>query len=149
MESPRIYSPEDRLPLGRLLPVGLQHIVAMFGATVLAPILMGFDPQLALFFSGVITLMGVKIWLDARVDFSQQRKLVIAGASLIVATGLGVGGITIGTLNIAGIALGTVLALLLHLLLPERRSSADHLDDLQVGGQARLEEEKGREERDR
>ena len=46
-DAPRIYYPEDKLPLFRLLPMGLQHVVAMFGATVLAPLLMGFDPQVA------------------------------------------------------------------------------------------------------
>ena len=73
---------------------------------------------------GLITLMGAKIWLDARVDFSEQRNLVVAGASLIVATGLGVQGLTIGGINIAGIAFGTVLALLLNLLLSRRRPAA-------------------------
>jgi putative pyrimidine permease RutG len=36
---------------------GLQHVVAMFGATVLAPILMGFDPNVAILFSGIATLL--------------------------------------------------------------------------------------------
>ena len=53
----KIYYPEDRLPPARLIPMGLQHVVAMFGATVLAPVLMGFDPQTAIFFSGVGTLI--------------------------------------------------------------------------------------------
>jgi putative pyrimidine permease RutG len=52
-----IYYPEDKIPFVRLIPLGLQHVLAMFGATVLAPVLMGFDPQLALFFSGVGTLL--------------------------------------------------------------------------------------------
>jgi uracil-xanthine permease len=64
---------------------------------------------------GLIALMGVKIWMDARVDFSDHRNMVVAGASLIAATGLGVRGMTIGGTNIAGIALGTVLALAIHL----------------------------------
>jgi putative pyrimidine permease RutG len=55
-ESPILY-PEDRIPLQRLVPMGLQHVVAMFGATVLAPVIMGFDPQLAIFFSGIGTLI--------------------------------------------------------------------------------------------
>src|SRR5512136_3485711 len=55
-ESPILY-PEDRIPLPRLVPMGLQHVVAMFGATVLAPVIMNFDPQLAIFFSGVGTLI--------------------------------------------------------------------------------------------
>lgn len=65
---------------------------------------------------GLIALMGVKIWMDAKVDFADHRNLVVAGASLIAATGLGVKGVTVGGTNIAGIALGTVLALVLNLL---------------------------------
>ncbi len=49
--------PEERLPLGQTLIVGIQHVVAMFGATVLAPVLMGFDPNVAILFSGVGTLI--------------------------------------------------------------------------------------------
>ncbi|MDB5592470.1 solute carrier family 23 protein [Enterovirga sp.] len=49
--------PDERLPLGQTLVLGLQHVVAMFGATALAPILMGFDPNLAIFFSGIATLL--------------------------------------------------------------------------------------------
>jgi putative pyrimidine permease RutG len=49
--------PEERLPAGQMIVVGLQHVVAMFGATVLAPILTGFDPNVAVLFSGVGTLI--------------------------------------------------------------------------------------------
>ncbi len=56
-----ICYPEDKIPLVRLVPMGMQHVVAMFGATVLAPILMGFNPQVALFFSGVGTLLFVVV----------------------------------------------------------------------------------------
>jgi uracil-xanthine permease len=49
--------PDERLPLGQTIILGVQHVVAMFGATALAPILMGFDPNLAIFFSGVATLL--------------------------------------------------------------------------------------------
>src|SRR5690348_11581558 len=48
-----IIAPEERLPWGQTLAIGLQHIFAMFGSTVLAPILMGFDPNTAIFFSGI------------------------------------------------------------------------------------------------
>jgi xanthine/uracil permease len=37
--------------------MGLQHVVAMFGATALAPVLMGFDPNTAILFSGLGTLL--------------------------------------------------------------------------------------------
>src|SRR5205809_6014817 len=53
----RIYYPEDRLPLVKLIPMGIQHVIAMFGGTVLAPILMGFYPRVTLFFSGIGTLL--------------------------------------------------------------------------------------------
>jgi putative pyrimidine permease RutG len=49
--------PEERLPPAQTFIVGVQHVVAMFGATVLAPILMGFDPNVSILFSGVATLI--------------------------------------------------------------------------------------------
>src|SRR5919206_277010 len=52
-----VIAPDERLPWGQTLFVGLQHIFAMFGATVLVPILMGFDPNTAIFFSGIGTLL--------------------------------------------------------------------------------------------
>ena len=52
-----VIAPEERLPWGQSLVAGLQHVVAMFGATVLAPILMGFDPNVAILFSGIGTLI--------------------------------------------------------------------------------------------
>ncbi|MBV9656112.1 MAG: pyrimidine utilization transport protein G [Acetobacteraceae bacterium] len=39
------------------MAIGVQHVVAMFGSTALAPLLMGFDPNTAIFFSGVGTLL--------------------------------------------------------------------------------------------
>jgi uracil-xanthine permease len=52
-----VIAPDERLPWGQTVVVGLQHVVAMFGATVLAPILMGFDPNVAILFSGIGTLI--------------------------------------------------------------------------------------------
>jgi putative pyrimidine permease RutG len=37
-------APDERLPWPATIVMGVQHVVAMFGATALAPILMGFDP---------------------------------------------------------------------------------------------------------
>lgn len=50
-------APDERLPWPQTIALGLQHIFAMFGATVLAPILMGFDPNTAILFSGIGTLL--------------------------------------------------------------------------------------------
>src|SRR6188472_3509787 len=52
-----IIAPDERLPWPQTVAMGLQHIFAMFGATVLAPILMGFDPNTAILFSGIGTLI--------------------------------------------------------------------------------------------
>jgi uracil-xanthine permease len=52
-----VIAPDERLPAVQTLALGLQHVVAMFGATVLAPLLMGFDPNVAILFSGVGTLV--------------------------------------------------------------------------------------------
>jgi uracil-xanthine permease len=52
-----VIAPDERLPAGQTLALGLQHVVAMFGATVLAPLLMGFDPNVAILFSGIGTLI--------------------------------------------------------------------------------------------
>src|ERR1700676_270152 len=52
-----VIAPDERLPWGETIFVGLQHVLAMFGSTVLAPIIMGFDPNTAIFFSGIGTLI--------------------------------------------------------------------------------------------
>ena len=52
-----VVAPDERLPWGQTLALGLQHVVAMFGSTVLAPLLMGFDPNTAILFSGIGTLI--------------------------------------------------------------------------------------------
>ncbi len=49
--------PDERLPTGQTMVLGLQHVVAMFGSTVLAPIIMGFDANVSILFSGLSTLI--------------------------------------------------------------------------------------------
>jgi uracil-xanthine permease len=52
-----VVAPDERLPWPQTAAMGAQHVIAMFGATVLAPILMGFDPNVAILMSGVGTLI--------------------------------------------------------------------------------------------
>ncbi len=52
-----IVAPDERLPWGQSVALGVQHIFAMFGSTVLGPLLMGFDPNTAILFSGIGTLI--------------------------------------------------------------------------------------------
>jgi putative pyrimidine permease RutG len=52
-----VVAPDERLPWPQTIAMGVQHVIAMFGATVLAPLLMGFDPNVAILMSGVGTLI--------------------------------------------------------------------------------------------
>ncbi len=52
-----VVAPDERLPWPQTAVMGVQHVIAMFGATVLAPILMGFDPNIAILMSGIGTLI--------------------------------------------------------------------------------------------
>lgn len=47
----------EYLPPAQTVMLGIQHVLAMFGATVLAPILMGFDANLAIMMSGICTIL--------------------------------------------------------------------------------------------
>ena len=57
LEPGQMIAPDERLPMGQSLVLGIQHVVAMFGATVLGPLLMGFDANLAILMSGIGTLI--------------------------------------------------------------------------------------------
>ena len=52
-----VIGPDERLPWPQTALMGVQHVIAMFGATVLAPLLMGFDPNIAILMSGIGTLI--------------------------------------------------------------------------------------------
>ena len=52
-----VIGPDERLPWPQTAVMGMQHVVAMFGSTVLAPLLMGFDPNIAILMSGIGTLI--------------------------------------------------------------------------------------------
>ena len=51
------YGPKDRPPVKELIPLSIQHVFAMFGATILVPILVGLEPTAALFTAGTGTLI--------------------------------------------------------------------------------------------
>ena len=53
----QVVKPDERMAAPQTIGIGLQHVMAMFGATVLVPALTGFPPTAALFFSGVGTLL--------------------------------------------------------------------------------------------
>ena len=57
LERGGVVGPDERLPWPQTAVMGVQHVIAMFGATVLAPILMGFNPNVAILMSGLGTLI--------------------------------------------------------------------------------------------
>ncbi|MBF9231955.1 solute carrier family 23 protein [Microvirga alba] len=81
--------PDERLPYGQTIVVGLQHVVAMFGSTVLAPILMGFDPNVSILFSGIATLLFFVV-VGGRVPSYLGSSFAFIGP-VLVATGATVG----------------------------------------------------------
>ncbi|CAM5717269.1 hypothetical protein SALBM311S_05270 [Streptomyces alboniger] len=54
---PAPWSADERLSWPRTAGLGAQHVVAMFGASFVAPVLMGLDPNLAIMMSGVATVV--------------------------------------------------------------------------------------------
>src|SRR4051812_42581992 len=50
-------APDERLSWPRTIGIGAQHVVAMFGATFVFPLVMGLDPNLAIMMSGVGTII--------------------------------------------------------------------------------------------
>jgi putative pyrimidine permease RutG len=99
-----IIAPDERLPWPQTIAVGIQHIFAMFGATVLAPIIMGFDPNTAIFFSGIGTLIFFLV-VGGRVPSYLGSSFAFI-AVIITATGYSGSG---PNLNLA-VALGGIIA---------------------------------------
>lgn len=57
MSTKMLYGPADKPPLAKWIPLSIQHVFAMFGATILVPILTGMDINTALFTAGTGTLI--------------------------------------------------------------------------------------------
>ncbi|WHA42629.1 solute carrier family 23 protein [Agrobacterium larrymoorei] len=96
--------PDERLPTGQTVVLGFQHVVAMFGSTVLAPIIMGFDPNVSILFSGISTLIFF-IAVGGRVPSYLGSSFAFIGP-VLVATGAAAG----ATSPNIGLALGGIIA---------------------------------------
>ncbi|MEG1969033.1 MAG: solute carrier family 23 protein [Burkholderiaceae bacterium] len=98
-----VIAPDERLPWGQTAALGIQHVVAMFGSTVLAPLLMGFDPNVAILMSGIGTLIFFLI-VGGRVPSYLGSSFAFIGV-VIAATGYTGGGLN-GNI---GVALGGII----------------------------------------
>ncbi len=81
----RIIGIHEKLPLVESLPLSFQHLTAMFGATILVPILLGVDPAIALLMNGIGTLIytwvtkgGIPAYLGSSFAFIAPAMLVIS-----------------------------------------------------------------------
>ncbi|MBB2483692.1 pyrimidine utilization transport protein G [Mitsuaria sp. WAJ17] len=97
-------APDERLAWPQTIALGLQHVVAMFGATVLAPLLMGFDPNVAILMSGIGTLIFF-FMVGGRVPSFLGSSFAFIGV-VISATGYGGSGANAQI----GLALGGIVA---------------------------------------
>lgn len=91
-----VVMPDERLPAAASLTMGVQHLLAMSGSTIVAPILMGFDPNVAVFFSGIGTLLffiltagRVPSYLGSSFAFIAVVLAVTAQPGATIATALG------------------------------------------------------------
>ena len=61
MENQRIIQVEDKVPFNLLVPISIQHMFAMFGASILVPFIFGINPAVVLFMNGVGTLLFIGV----------------------------------------------------------------------------------------
>lgn len=81
----RVIGIYEKLPFAESLPLSFQHLTAMFGATILVPILLGVDPAIALLMNGIGTLIytwvtkgGIPAYLGSSFAFIAPAMLIIS-----------------------------------------------------------------------
>jgi len=98
-----VVQPDEYLPAPQSVAMGAQHVVAMFGSTILAPLLMGFDPNVAILMSGIGTLIFF-LFVGGRVPSYLGSSFAFIGG-VIAVTGYAGSGLNA---NI-GLALGAII----------------------------------------
>src|SRR5947208_12312853 len=81
-----VVAPDERLGWGRTIGLGAQHVVAMFGATFLVPVLTGFPPATTLLFFGVGTVLFLLITGNRLPSYLGSSFSVIAPVTAAVAS---------------------------------------------------------------
>jgi hypothetical protein len=80
---------QERPSMGRMLPLSLQHLFAMFGSTVLVPFLLHVDPATALIMNGIGTLLYLFVTQGKIPAYLGSSFAFIAPVSSVLAAGLG------------------------------------------------------------
>ncbi len=105
-------APHQRLTWGRTAGLGAQHVVAMFGATFVFPIVMGLDPNLAIMFSGICTILFLLICSNKVPSYLGTSASFVASVAAIRAQGGDSSDVT-GAIMVAGIVL-LLVGVLVH-----------------------------------
>jgi uracil-xanthine permease len=105
-------APDERLPWGRTIGLGAQHVVAMFGATFVFPVVMGLDPNLAILFSGICTIIFLLITSNRVPSYLGTSASFVASVLAIRAQGGDSADVT-GSILVAGVVLALV-GILVH-----------------------------------
>lgn len=85
MAKKRIIQVEETLPLAQLIPLSIQHVFAMFGASVLVPILFGINSGIVLFMNGVGTLIFIVLTKGKAPAFLGSSFAFLAPAGIVIA----------------------------------------------------------------
>ena len=104
-----VVAPEERLSWGRTTGIGMQHVIAMFGATLLVPTLTGFPVNTTLLFSGVGTIVFLLITRNRLPSYLGSSFAFIAPLTATRGEGIAVqlGGIVV--VGVVVVALGVVV----------------------------------------
>ena len=85
-DSKKIYKVEEKVPLKLLLPLSIQHTFAMFGASVLVPILFGINPGIVLLMNGIGTLLFILITKQKAPAYLGSSFAFLAPGTAIIAS---------------------------------------------------------------
>ena len=107
-------APDERLSWGRTVGLGAQHVVAMFGATFVFPLIMGLNAQLAIMMSGIATICFLLIVQGRVPSYLGTSASFVGGAAAIYAQGGNPADVT-GAVLVAGVVLALV-GVLIHFL---------------------------------
>ena len=84
MEKRKIIQVEDKVPAKLLIPLSIQHMFAMFGATVLVPFIFGINPAIVLFMNGVGTLLFIAITKGKAPAYLGSSFAFLAPAGIVI-----------------------------------------------------------------
>lgn len=84
MAERRIIQVEEKVPFKLLLPLSLQHMFAMFGASVLVPFIFGINPAIVLFMNGLGTLLFIFITKGKAPAYLGSSFAFLAPASIVI-----------------------------------------------------------------